>query len=317
MNARHKILEWAEEGRIASGQLAAALKTCKLLPDQHGWLQFLDRLLLGLGTLLLVSGIIFFFAANWDGIGRFTRFALVEAAFLVCLLLLWRLGSTSLAGQAALAGAVLLTGVLLALVGQTYQTGADNWELFFAWSLLVFPWVALGKNSILWLIWLGLINLCTITYARAHQGLFWEDDLLWLLFSINTLALVLWQKLADLEHIPANAHWPIRLLATASGACITLLALQAVVDSASTASIMAWLIWLGTIYYVYRRQRVDLYILTGGVLSIVVTTSVFFTQHLLTRNSVFSLVLLTMLVLGLSAAGGWWLRKILEEMHRQ
>jgi len=32
----------------------------------------------------------------------------------------------------------ILVGVLLALVGQTYQTGADTWQLFFYWAILGF-----------------------------------------------------------------------------------------------------------------------------------------------------------------------------------
>ena len=45
------------------------------------------------------------------------------------------------AGKAALLAAALLTGGLLALIGQTYQTGADTFELFATWAALILPWV--------------------------------------------------------------------------------------------------------------------------------------------------------------------------------
>ncbi len=51
-----------------------------------------------------------------------------------------RLGPECTPGKAALLLATLLLGVFLALFGQTYQTGADPWQLFANWALLILPW---------------------------------------------------------------------------------------------------------------------------------------------------------------------------------
>lgn len=320
MSSRRKILEWAEQGRVAPQQASAALRVAGVLPDANDWGQFLNRLLLALGTALLVSGVIFFLAANWDALGRFGHFALVQAALLASLLLAWRLDST-LGGKAAMVASALLVGALLALAGQTYQTGADNWELFFTWTLLITPWVLLARMSVLWLIWLTLLNLSAVTYVTTYQGLFGilfgPSDLLWLLFTINTSALLIWQGLAVIGNVFATEQWPIRLLATASGVCITMLALETVLGSSvDLIAILVWFIWLGSIYLMYRRKTVDLYILTGSVLSFIVVLSSFLGKHLLQDVNTGSLLLMTFIVLGLSAIGGWWLRQILKETHQ-
>ena len=60
--------------------------------------------------------------------------------------------------------ASIITGSLLALFGQIYQTGADTWQLFFAWAILITPWVVIARFPALWLLWLGLINAFLLLY---------------------------------------------------------------------------------------------------------------------------------------------------------
>ena len=90
-NHRNSILQWAEEGRISVGRVREAMRTAGALPDRAAWRNFIDRLLLWSGTVLLAAGVIFFFAYNWKEIGNFARFGLAElliaAAVGVCL---WR-----------------------------------------------------------------------------------------------------------------------------------------------------------------------------------------------------------------------------------
>ncbi len=40
--------------------------------------------------------------------------------------------------------------ILLAVYGQTYQTGADPYELFFGWAILIIGWVAISRFAPLW-----------------------------------------------------------------------------------------------------------------------------------------------------------------------
>jgi uncharacterized membrane protein len=43
-------------------------------------------------------------------------------------------------------------GVLQAVFGQIYETGADSYVLFLIWALLIIGWVAIGGYAPLWLL---------------------------------------------------------------------------------------------------------------------------------------------------------------------
>jgi uncharacterized membrane protein len=63
--------------------------------------------------------------------------------------------------------ASVLTGVLLAVYGQIYQTGADVHELFRGWAFLIVGWVVISEFTALWFLWLVIINTGAI--------LFWQQ----------------------------------------------------------------------------------------------------------------------------------------------
>jgi len=315
---RREILEWAGQGRIASQNLCAALELGAVLSIAEQWRRFLDRLLLFMGAVLLAASVIFFLAYNWQDLGRYTKFGLVEALLLVALAFVWRLGLERVSGKAALLAAALLTGALLALVGQTYQTGADTYELFAAWAVAILPWVLLARFPALWILWLALVNLAVTLYFQVFGGwlgiVFGPDRQLWLLFGLNTAALLAWEAAAAAGVEWLRERWPVRVIATASGVLVTVLAVIAVFDSKYSVAwgIIAWLAWLGAAYAVYRRRIKDLYMLAGGVLSAIVVVAAFLGKHL-ARDDAGGLLLIGMIVIGMSAAGGYWLRNVATE----
>lgn len=144
---------WRREGAIA------ATGPDDVPPDGAQWRGFLDAATLWLGVALCAAAAVCFVAANWDAMGRFARLGLLEGALVAATLAAWRLGVSRPAGQAALALATVLLGGLLALVGQTYQTGADTWELFALWTALALPWTLAAGNTAQWLGWGLLLNL--------------------------------------------------------------------------------------------------------------------------------------------------------------
>lgn len=127
-------------------------------PDAAGWRGLATRLLTGAGAGLCVAGVIFFFAANWDELHRFTRLGAVGGVMVgVAALAILRRGT--LAGRVALTAAVGLVGATLAVYGQIYQTGADVWTLFAGWALLMLPWALAGRFEPLWVLWLVVFEL--------------------------------------------------------------------------------------------------------------------------------------------------------------
>ncbi|HET6521432.1 MAG TPA: DUF2157 domain-containing protein, partial [Geminicoccaceae bacterium] len=83
-----------------------------------------------------------------------------------------------------LVGAAVLVGVTLAVFGQIYQTGADAYQLFVGWGLLILPGVLGSASPALWLVWLVVVHLGVelwgmqvavpegrVSWAALHAGL--------------------------------------------------------------------------------------------------------------------------------------------------
>ena len=308
MRSRRQILiDWIEQDRIAPGNLQSALSLSSVFPSTATWQRFLDQLLLWLGALMLAAGVIFFFAYNWNDLGRFAKFGLVEALLIAALVAIWRIGLESIAGKVTLLTASLLVGALLALVGQTYQTGADTFELFAAWAALILPWVLAGRLAALWLVWIALLNLAVIFYYLVFGGLFGflfaPDKLLWALFALNTIALAIWEIIAARD---TRDRWAMRILATASGAAVTALAIYALVEfhGGDSLGLLAWAVYFAGVYVVYRRMVLDVYVLAGGVLSIIAVATTWLATHLLkSGDAAGAMLFIGLIVIGLSA--GW------------
>lgn len=187
---RAEMLDWIQAGHVPPGREQQALRTAGLVPGPGEWRAFLARLTLWLGTLALAAAVIFFFAFNWDNLGRLAKLGLVEAAILAALIAGWRLDLDDMAGKAVLTLLALLVGALLALTGQIYQTGADSWELFAWWAVLILPWVLIGRFAPLWLLWLALLNLAAWLYFSLSAS---GEALLWILLALDGLALAAWE----------------------------------------------------------------------------------------------------------------------------
>ena len=300
---RGEVLDWLDSGRILPGREHAALRAAGLTPAGADWRLFLGRLTLWLGTTALAAAIVFFFAFNWDELGRFAKFGLVEAAIVAGLLACWRLDLDGAPGKAVLLLLSLLTGALLALAGQVYQTCADTFELFAWWAVLILPWVLVSRFSPLWLVWLGLLNFAAFLYFQRS----WEmDGMLWSLFGLNALALIGWEAAhrAGLEWL--RDSWPPRLAAIASGSMATALAIWAIFDGGAWPA-LAYLAWLAAGYVWYRRVRPDLFMLAVGLLSLIVSVAVFLSHNMLGGGSG-GLLLIGLVVIGMSAGGAIWLR---------
>ena len=317
---RKTLLDLAEQGRIAPQHLRQALVLSGVLPTRTDWQRFLDQLLLWLGTVLVSIGIIFFFAYNWNALGRFAKFGLVESLVVGSLFFVWQLGIDRIAGKAALLASSLLVGTLLALIGQTYQTGADTFELFATWAVAILPWVVLGRFAALWVIWLVLVHVAAVLYYQTFGGLFGvlfgPQKLLWVLLSLSTSTLVIWEACSASGVAWLQERWATRLLATVSGSIMTALAVFSILDSPERGSLgfLVWLVWLGAAYVVYRRLTLDVYVLAGSVLSVTLVMTCFLGRYLLPEyTDALSLLSLGLIVIGLSAAGGWWLKRVVAQ----
>jgi uncharacterized membrane protein len=128
------------------------------------------------GTAVLAAalaglGIVFWVAANWDTLGRFGRFALLQAIVVVmCAGALWRPAARSPLALLAMLG----IGGLFAHFGQTYQTGADPWQLFALWALLALPLCLSVRGDVLWAPWALVAMTAVSLWVHAHTGHRWR-----------------------------------------------------------------------------------------------------------------------------------------------
>lgn len=315
-----EIISWAEEGHLAADKLPHAFLIAGTLPASQDWRRFLDMLALWMGAAFLAAAVIFFFAYNWKELGHFARFGIVELLLVAAVLASWRLGLERMSGKAALMVATMLVGALLALVGQTYQTGADPWELFASWALFALPWVIIACFSPLWLFWLALLNLAISLYYHAFAGffgiLFRIETVGWVLMAINTIALAVWEFAGHRGVSWLAERWAPRIVATAGLGFMTLLAAWGIVEPKQSGftEFIVYSAWLGCAYAIYRHQIRDLYMLALGVLSIIVFITVFLSHNLMRHSDPGTFLFIGMAVLGLSAAGGWWLRSVATEV---
>jgi uncharacterized membrane protein len=157
------ILKLYQDGLLSEKAFAAA---SSMLRPSAAWFIWARQNLLFFGSALVLAGIIFFFAYNWAEMGRFFKFALIEGGIAACIVGAYLRGLLRPSGKVFLLSASVLVGVLLAVYGQTYQTGADAFELFIGWALLITGWVFISEFAALWMVWLILLNTGAILYWK-------------------------------------------------------------------------------------------------------------------------------------------------------
>jgi len=170
------------------------------------WQLWLDRGLLSLGVALILAGIGYFFAHNWNHLIDMDKLGLAGGAVLASFLGAAWAGFDGFLGKILLLASSALVGVFIAVFGQVYQTGADSYQLFTAWAFLIFPWVALSRFMPLWIFWLALLNLALGFYWPVSPFL-WDYES-WTVFRSEALSLMALNGLA-LVLREGLTRWPV------------------------------------------------------------------------------------------------------------
>lgn len=169
-------LVWAladEEGWDSHAR-QAALTLATAPPGLEAWRLFLERVLLALGALGLLSGVICLVGAHWTSWGRLGQFALVGSLLTLSGGGAVRFGLRTVAGGWAL---VLASGCLGGLLLLTWEELKLDEESFFTtWAALLFPMAWLSGFAPQWVFWLAVANVASQvilgdnTEALALQG---------------------------------------------------------------------------------------------------------------------------------------------------
>jgi len=172
-------------------------------------------------------GVILWLAANWETLGRVGRFALLQGAVLVfCTGAALRPGLRAPLGLLAL----LCIGGLFAYFGQTYQTGADPWQLFALWAALALPLCLGVRSDVLWAPW-ALVTMTAVSlWTYAHTGHRWSvqpEDLRTFLMAWSSAALLVIFLGPAARRFTGAGDWALRVAATLTVIGITLAGLGA------------------------------------------------------------------------------------------
>lgn len=247
-------------GMLPAARYAPALALAR---DRPGWARWARHALLALGLGHLLAGIVFFFAYNWADIADLAKFAVVEAGIVLAVAgALWR-GAGRPEGAAALIAATVLTGVLLAVIGQVYQSGADPWQLFALWAGLSLPWALASKNAGHWLVWLVVLHIAAILFseqALVRQGIVGEMAALLGVALLPVIVLVAREALVASGASWADRRWTRLLPALAASIGLGMGAAQFLLEQerAAVPNTVAFLALLGAMAFVYRRALPDL-----------------------------------------------------------
>ena len=311
---RKAFIAFVEQGQIAPADASKAAAVAGVFPSGSHWSRFLDFLLLCLGGLSLAFSVLLFVAFNWSELGRLARFALVESAMVLAFAGYWLAGRNALAAQVALLATGLILGGLLALFGQTYQTGADPWQLFFTWMLLLTPFALIGRFAVLWIVWAILANLSLALYMQP-TGTFGGTDvyrqLLWLQFALNGSLLCVWEGLTGRLHW-LSQRWGPRLLAIASSLALTFQVIDSIVgDSGLWLPALVWALAMTFVVGSYRYLRQDLFMLTlaaASITAVIVSLIVEYVMFDIDSSGGFLLIAITLIVTSTLAVN--WLRSV-------
>lgn len=135
--------------------------------------QRLQPALAWLAAGLIGFGVVMWVAANWASWGRPLKFGLLQLLLAGSLLGAWRWARA----RAALGLLGLLAqGGLFAYLGQTYQTGADPWQLFALWAALALPLALAVRHDAVWLPWTLVAAVAVALWVQAQGGHRWAAD---------------------------------------------------------------------------------------------------------------------------------------------
>lgn len=157
--------------------------------DKESWHKFLRLFFISLGVSFTTAGIIFFFAYNWADLHKFIKIGLIEGLIIISTLVILFSKISLDIKNILLTGTSILVGVLFAVFGQIYQTGANAYDFFLGWTMFITIWVFVSNYAPLWLVFITLINTTLILYSQqvAHD---WSEVFVFtLLFIINILFL--------------------------------------------------------------------------------------------------------------------------------
>jgi len=320
---------------LSENACSRALQLAELAPGRSDWLRYINHFLATIGALLIVSGVAAFFAWNWADLDYGVKFALIQAGIAGTALLAWRLGIDSMGGRAALFSSAFLVGVLFAVFGQVYQTGADPYGLFVAWSILILPLAIIVRQAALWILFQTLLVLALIMYwtqvidppngwwqlAQLLGPLVWlsstlmDSTLASLVFALNAVALIAWEYAVNRNVAWVQGRTYPRVIGFGALSNVLIPTFVFIVGASFGETVKLGYISpvlyvaasVAALYY-YQFRRPDLLMLTMLVFGAILIFTTLFGRYMPMDTG--TILMLAILLIGQVAGAAYWLRKV-------
>jgi uncharacterized membrane protein len=269
MNPRLALYELAHRHRLDTDATQRLLQLAGLQAEPPQLSRWVWRALAVFAAALGGLGVIVWLAANWDELGRFGKFALLQAFVLaMCAGAWWRPRARPALGLLALLG----IGALFAYFGQTYQTGADPWQLFALWAVLALPLCLATRSDVLWAPW-ALVGATAIAlWTHAHVGHRWRvqpDDWLAHAMAWSALAVLVAALNRPLARFIGAGIWAARTAVTLAVVMVSLTAVAGLFHRTVAPQYMLGLLLFGLAAAALAQRRFfEVYALSAVLLGI-------------------------------------------------
>lgn len=245
---------------------AATERGLAMIRPGRAWWLWASRMLLLIGAALTLAGVISFFAYNWASLTGLHKLVLIQLCIIALVVAVQKRGRELLSGKVMMLGASVLAGVLLAVYSQVYQTGADAFELFIWWAVLILGWVAAAEFAGLWMVWLAVLYAGIILYWFQVLKPGNNTHYSWLCIALALLsALALFSREAGLRRgwDWLSGKW-LRIVLLSALLIALMVPGEAIVflpkhrANGNTVSLLLWAAALIAGYYSYRRIIKDM-----------------------------------------------------------
>ena len=188
----------AEEGLLDKKALERGYEVAGLYPDTKDWKRFLDKFLLVLGVVFVVSGIISYFVTQWEEFEGILQMGIVGFFLLAAMYYSNQQGFDRLEGKIGLTVSVVLIGIFLSVADQNYQFFNEPYQINLVWAVLCLVLAFNSRFTPTWfLIYIALTSTITSYYEQSSYFgdyvNFLELPILLWLTGVNIAALIAWE----------------------------------------------------------------------------------------------------------------------------
>ncbi|MEQ8673216.1 MAG: DUF2157 domain-containing protein [Aggregatilineales bacterium] len=266
----------ADEGVLSLEAWERACAIAGHTPTVRDWRVMINRALLVVGIIFIIAGILFIGAYNATAPPPWVPLVGLQVAIVITTIATWFFGIEGLVGKMAMLVGSMLVGALLAVIGQEYQTGANAYEVFLIWAVLISGWVVYTRWGPLLLVWWVLMNLGLTAYWSQEWG--WSNEpILLALIVLNAVGLAIWEYGNQREVEWLEARWIPRLMALVTMGMevyfMLLFMFSGYVEGVLYAALPTYGILLALLLYGYTHVERDLFMLALGGLSVVIITT--------------------------------------------